>query len=193
MSHEIIPSILWRVESRLEAMRELDPPKQDMSVGLLADIAFAIKFLQAECETMSAGQCIVENGILAGEGGHFYCSQKDELARLRAENARLHTRLEDNFCFDAKGNRNDVEPGSIPDGIACRDETIRVQDAEITALRHDIERQVQAASDLANDAARYQRIREHGIPCSCGDDCGAPSGGELDEAVDHALKEGAAK
>ncbi len=98
-------------------------------------------------------------GLSRGEHSDHTIGEEaaDELARLRAENARLHTRLEDNFCFDAKGNRNDVEPGSIPDGIECRDETIRVQDAEIAALRHDIERQVKAASDLAGECERLRR------------------------------------
>lgn len=47
---------------------------------------------------------------------------------------RLNERLENNHMFDAQGGRVDVEPGSIPDGIECRDETIKFQDERITAL-----------------------------------------------------------
>ncbi|MBV8664650.1 MAG: hypothetical protein JO107_16295 [Hyphomicrobiales bacterium] len=54
---------------------------------------------------------------------------------LRAENARLHERLEDNHVFDSEGQRFDVVPGTIPDGIAARDETIKILDKNIDTLR----------------------------------------------------------
>ena len=66
-----------------------------------------------------------------------------ELARLREENARLHERLEDNHAF-VNGERVEVGPGFIPDGIACRDETIKGQDEQIAKLV------------AARDAARSQ-------------------------------------
>lgn len=60
---------------------------------------------------------------------------------LAAENARLHARLEDSHVWvtDADGREvmTDVPPGSIPDGIAARDETIRLQDAEIRRLEEE--------------------------------------------------------
>lgn len=54
------------------------------------------------------------------------------LERMAREIERLHERLEDNheFRHDENGQviRVDVPPGSIPDGIDCRDETIKLQD-----------------------------------------------------------------
>lgn len=67
-----------------------------------------------------------------------YLKQAVELDRLRAENEALHTRLEDNFCFDAEGNRKVVKPGSIPDGIECRNATIRIQDEILARLREKL-------------------------------------------------------
>lgn len=57
----------------------------------------------------------------------------EDRAALREEVERLHTRLEDNFAW-CNGERVSVEPGSIPDGIECRDETIRQQRERITEL-----------------------------------------------------------
>ncbi len=56
------------------------------------------------------------------------------MAKDAEEIKRLHTRLEDNFAFDKDGNKISVEPGSIPDGIACRDETIRGLETQIERL-----------------------------------------------------------
>jgi hypothetical protein len=47
----------------------------------------------------------------------------------------LHERLEDSFYFDWEGNRVECAPGSIPDGISCRDETIKMQDEAIDKFR----------------------------------------------------------
>jgi regulator of replication initiation timing len=63
-----------------------------------------------------------------------------ENARLQAEVERLNERLENNRVWVASKDgpgfiRQDVEPGSIPDGIECRDETIRQQDRNNDALR----------------------------------------------------------
>lgn len=44
---------------------------------------------------------------------------------LKDENARLHERLEDNYAFDKNGKRVTIAPGTIPDGIECREVTIR--------------------------------------------------------------------
>lgn len=54
------------------------------------------------------------------------------------ENRRLRARLEMTHAWqmvDGTMTRVEVEPGSIPDGIECRDETIRLQDREIDRLR----------------------------------------------------------
>lgn len=48
---------------------------------------------------------------------------------------RLHERLEDSHVFDKDGKRVEVEPSSIPDGIDCRDETIKLLDDQIARLK----------------------------------------------------------
>lgn len=78
----------------------------------------------------------------------------DELARLARSEAALHERLEDNFAWDSNGNRVEHEPGSIPDGIACRDETIRGQDEVIARLRAE-------SAEHKADAERYRWLRNH--------------------------------
>lgn len=69
---------------------------------------------------------------------------------LSRENAELHERLEDNRYYDSDGNRVDVTPGSIPDGIHCRDETIRLLDAKIADARR------QALEEAAAELAKWQ-------------------------------------
>jgi hypothetical protein len=70
--------------------------------------------------------------------------QDIEIARLREEVARLHERLEENhyYEFDADGKvvRVECEPGSHPDGITCRDETIKLQDEINDRLRVEVAR-----------------------------------------------------
>lgn len=59
------------------------------------------------------------------------------LAQAMGEIDRLRERLEMTHAWqtvDGKMVRVAVEPGSIPDGIECRDETIRLQDREIARL-----------------------------------------------------------
>lgn len=65
------------------------------------------------------------------------------LAEQRREIERMQERLECNHAFrlvDGKMQRVEVEPGSIPDGIECRDETIRLQDRRIKELQAEIAR-----------------------------------------------------
>lgn len=57
---------------------------------------------------------------------------------------------------------------------------IRQLERELAAVRSE-------TAALAKDAARYRNIREHGIPCSQGDDCGSCTGDELDEQTDDAI------
>lgn len=66
---------------------------------------------------------------LQGVDGEAFIWLVLEAKRLKEENERLHTRLEDNYCWqtvNGKWVKIAVEPGSIPDGIECRDETIRL-------------------------------------------------------------------
>jgi hypothetical protein len=56
---------------------------------------------------------------------------------------QLQERLEMNHAWqmvDGEMVRVEVEPGSIPDGIECRDETIRLQDRAIERHRAEIDR-----------------------------------------------------
>lgn len=61
-----------------------------------------------------------------------------ELPVLHAEVTRLKERLEEGYGFDQDGTR--VEDPCIPDGIACRDETIRGLDERVTELQAENER-----------------------------------------------------
>ena len=78
-----------------------------------------------------------------------------KIAALTARLAELHERLEDNVCFDLAGNRIEVEAGSIPDGITCRDETIKLQDAAINGLEAKL-------AEFEQDALRYRWMRNVG-------------------------------
>ena len=77
---------------------------------------------------------------------HNACMFRADCRKAEAEIARLRERLEVTHAYDLSGKRIEVPAGSIPDGIACRDETIKMQDAEIARLRED--------------AARYRWMRE---------------------------------
>ena len=101
---------------------------------------------------------------VAGEDRNLGCvmrAQANEIARLtaerdeaRAEVKRLHARLEDDHVYridDETGGtyRVDVEPGSIPDGIKCRDATIRGLDDRIRNLTTERDAARAAAKGLA--------------------------------------------
>jgi hypothetical protein len=90
------------------------------------------------------------------------CSGEDhvnaDFARtLERELAEAYTRLEANFYYNTKGERCPCKPGEIPDGIACRDETIKGQDKIIADLRD-------ALAAAARDAERYRWLRENPHP-----------------------------
>ena len=57
-----------------------------------------------------------------------------ELAAAQSQIAALHERLEDSFYFNAFGKRIEVKLGSIPDGISCRDVTIRLLEHRLEEL-----------------------------------------------------------
>ena len=62
---------------------------------------------------------------------------RKQIRTLELECTRLHTRLEDNFGFNGKGNRIVIKPGIIPDGIECRDETIKQLDKKCARLEQE--------------------------------------------------------
>lgn len=68
-----------------------------------------------------------------------------------AQRDRLMDRLEMRHAYDGEGNRIAVEPGSIPDGIECRDDTIKLQDERIARL--------EAQRDRLRDALRFYAER----------------------------------
>lgn len=106
--------------------------------------------------TCTAGQMI---GLLAA----FKASQ--------AEVERLSERLENNRMFNADGERVEVEPGTIPDGIECRDETIRQQDRQIAQLK--IER---------DDAVEERRLGQSTFEANVRETCVAQKRAEAAEA-----------
>ncbi|MFC3638857.1 hypothetical protein ACFONL_16065 [Camelimonas fluminis] len=71
---------------------------------------------------------------------------------LRAEVEALQDRLEMRHAFDGSGKRISVEPGSIPDGIACRDETIRQLDKRVDEYRAQVEAMREALAPFADVA-----------------------------------------
>lgn len=68
--------------------------------------------------------------------------QPDRLADLldeaAAEILRLRERLEIGYVFDSNGNRVEIDPDTHPDGIECRDTTIRMLDKLIDQLRDQL-------------------------------------------------------
>src|SRR5882672_142906 len=85
--------------------------------------------------------------------GSPYEKAATAIRALAQENERLHERLEDNHEFqliDGKMTRIEVAPGSIPDGIECRDETIKLQDERIDRQSARI-RELEAERDQYKD------------------------------------------
>lgn len=76
---------------------------------------------------------------------------------------RLRERLEMTHAWrmiDGKMTKVAVEPGSIPDGIECRDETIKLQDKVIERLRAQApgwRTAMEAAACVADEAATHER------------------------------------
>lgn len=67
----------------------------------------------------------------------------DEIERLRSYVARLERRLEIDRFHDENGNKVSVPPEerqTFPDGIECRDATIRLLRDEIKILRNQWQR-----------------------------------------------------
>jgi hypothetical protein len=51
-------------------------------VGLMSEAADALTSLQAENFRLAAGQCVVENGLIGDEHGHFGCSLQARVEQL---------------------------------------------------------------------------------------------------------------
>ena len=65
-------------------------------------------------------------------------ARQPEVDRLKAEVARLRRRLENDRVWRERGGELVEEPADLPesqDGIACRDETIKLQDEHIDRLK----------------------------------------------------------
>lgn len=77
--------------------------------------------------------------------------------------AALHERLEDSYYFDWEGNRVECAPGSIPDGISCRDETIKLQDQAIDKFRSARSETAPSAWSPISKSGLLRGIR-HGKP-----------------------------
>jgi regulator of replication initiation timing len=69
----------------------------------------------------------------------------EENKKLKEENKRLHERLEDSIAYVFNRDTGEleevtVEPGFVPDGIACRDETIKLLKDKIIELGDEIKK-----------------------------------------------------
>lgn len=76
-----------------------------------------------------------------------------EIDRLNGEVERLQDRLEMRHAWqiiDGQKVRVEVEPGSIPDGIDCRNETIKLQDQRLDELRAEVKRLREALGKIAD-------------------------------------------
>lgn len=96
---------------------------------------------------------------------HNACQFRTDCRKAEAEIARLRERLEVTYAYDLSGKRIDVLAGSIPDGIACRDETIKMQDAKIARLREDAARKYKQAKEYIEKMDAV--IDDCGIAKSC--------------------------
>ena len=108
---------------------------------------------------------VPEAALLAAE--EWQAKQRDDLMTLGQELGaaitrikELETRLEMNFAWkidEDTGNfvRIEVEPGSIPDGIDARDETIKLQDANNDWLRARV-KELEAAIAGLSDCRQWE-------------------------------------
>jgi hypothetical protein len=133
-------------------------PKCDRQERFPNDLGVDVKLFLSTHETQH------ENGEWVRYSDHLADRAAD-----KAEIERLHERLEDNHFYvdDGSGNlvRKDAEPGSIiPDGIECRDETIKLQDEAIARLRTQVEGLREALSCML-DAHNNECWLDHNGNC----------------------------
>ena len=101
-------------------------------------------------------------------------------------------------CIKELEARLEISPEHSYDGIACRDETIRLQDVMIASLEDMVKELEVENAELRKDAERYRWLREWGVPELCVYINGSPSyiwetePGEgarnLDDAIDNAMQ-----
>jgi len=147
---------------RLEETKEaMEHAKRTLSI--MEGAAARIKELERErdealqltesCSTLKdmASACI--DGAVWKHGAE---KAESRIKELEADVERLHERLEDNHVFrlDELGDmkRVDVPPGSIMDGIDCRNETIKLQDESNDRLRACV-KELEAERDQWKKAA----------------------------------------
>ena len=65
----------------------------------------------------------------------------DIIRDCQAENAALRERLEIDYAYNAKSGERIPAPEGMPDGLACRDATIKMLDEEIGALQDELKNQ----------------------------------------------------
>jgi len=88
--------------------------------------------------------------------------QHAEIEQLRARIAELEERLEIDHCYqiiDGKQTRVEIPPnerGQQPDGIECRNETIKLLDARIIIESATVERCAQWLDDNLDEYERWQ-------------------------------------
>lgn len=131
-----------------------------------------LRAIEARAEAATAGPWTIHveafaaaawlSGVWQGYEGEFgvpdaafIAAARTDVPALIAEIRRLQDRLEMRHAW-CNGERLEVEPGSIPDGIDCRDETIRLQDKHIAELEERDRRLRALASDISS-SLRYLR------------------------------------
>jgi hypothetical protein len=80
-------------------------------------------------EAVNWGIVLLSHRILSGQ-----------LAEARAQVAKLESRLEIDHAYDQHGNRVEVpveKRDQMPDGISCRDETIKLLEKDLERVRGD--------------------------------------------------------
>ena len=83
--------------------------------------------------------------------------QAKEIADQKEQINTYQERLEIKHCFDADGNKVEIpedERDDVPDGISCRDETIRQQDISI-ADQKETEAELREALEGCRDIIEY--------------------------------------
>lgn len=86
----------------------------------------------------------------------------EELAKVEAALAECRARLEIDFATDGSGKRVPV-PAGAPDGIACRDETIRLLEAALA----ESERRCERLKFHAEAMAKYLTPKGERCECKC--------------------------